>query len=387
MHFLCVTNSSWEFLHLFAVFKYRAPLEKGEMPEATGSRMPGRPHNVPTFLVSHDGTYFRVESQMSAIRASNRESWPSLQNGNSVICQKNESGQMYKERFEIFKKINNRSYTRSHDEMRSYEAYEENQKIVNEHNSYYETGKSSFRLATNTLADMNTDSYLKGYLRLLRSPAISDSDNIADIVGSPLMNNVPESFDWRKKGFITPSYNQQSCGSCYAFSIAQSIEGQVFKRTGKILALSEQQIVDCSISHGNQGCIGGSLRNTLRYLQATGGLMRSLDYKYASKKGECQFVSELAVVNVTSWAILPTKDENAIQAAVAHIGPVAVSINASPKTFQLYSEGIYDDVSCSSTSVNHAMLLIGFDKDFWILKNWWGELWGEAGFMRMRKVR
>lgn len=50
-----------------------------------------------------------------------------------------------------------------------------------------------------------------------------------------------------------------------------------------------------------------------------------------------------------------------------------------------YSEGIYDDVSCSSTSVNHAMLLIGFDKDFWILKNWWGELWGEAGFMRMRK--
>jgi len=54
------------------------------------------------------------------------------------------------------------------------------------------------------------------------------------------------------------------------------------------------------------------------------------------QKGNCQFVRELAVVNVTSWAILPANDENAIQAAVAHIGPIAVSINATPKTFQLY---------------------------------------------------
>ncbi|EDV90909.1 GH23974 [Drosophila grimshawi] len=308
-----------------------------------------------------------------------------LLNVNLIKCQQNELRPINNEQFENFKKINNKSYMRLHDEIRSYKSFEENIRIVNEHNKFYETGKSSFRLSTNTMADMNTDSYLQGFLRLLRSPPNSTTDNIADIVGSPLMNNVPESFDWRKKGFNTPPYNQQSCGSCYAFSVAQSIEGQVFKRTGKLLALSEQQIVDCSVSHGNHGCIGGSLRNTLTYLQATGGLMRSLDYKYAAKKGDCQFVKELAVVNVTSWAILPANDENAIQAAVVHVGPVAVSINATPKTFQLYSAGIYDDVACSSTSVNHAMLLIGFDKDFWILKNWWGELWGESGFMRIRK--
>ncbi|XP_023168547.1 cathepsin L1 [Drosophila hydei] len=305
--------------------------------------------------------------------------------GNLVLCQQNDSSQIYGEQFEKFKKVNNKSYIRPYDELRSYKAYEENHQIVNEHNKDYDSGKSSFRLTTNTMADMSTDSYLKGFLRLLRSPLISPSDNMADIVGSALMDNVPDSLDWRKKGFVTPSYNQQSCGSCYAFSIAQSIEGQVFKRTGRILPLSEQQIVDCSISHGNQGCTGGSLRNTLRYLQATGGLMRSVDYKYASKKGACQFVSELAVVNVTSWAILPANDEKAIQAAVAHIGPVAVSINATPKTFQLYSDGIYDDVTCTSSSVNHAMLLIGYEKDYWILKNWWGEMWGESGYMRIRK--
>lgn len=60
------------------------------------------------------------------------------------------------------------------------------------------------------------------------------------------------------------------------------------------------------------------------------------DYNVFIQKGSCQFVKELAVVNVTSWSILPPRDELAIQAAVAHIGPVAVSINATPKTFQLY---------------------------------------------------
>ncbi|KAH8246757.1 hypothetical protein KR038_007654 [Drosophila bunnanda] len=291
----------------------------------------------------------------------------------------------YKDEFEIFKNNNNRKYLRNYDEVRSFKAFEENYKVIEEHNQQYQDGQTSFRLKPNIFADMSTDGYLKGYLRLLKSHTDDSSDNIAEIVGSPLMANVPESLDWRQKGFRTPPHNQQTCGSCYAFSIAESIEGQVFKRTGKILSLSQQQIVDCSVSHGNQGCVGGSLRNTLNYLQSTGGIMRAEDYKYYSKKGKCQFVRDLSVVNVTSWAILPTRDEQAIQAAVTHIGPVAISINATPKTFQLYSDGIYDDAACSSSSVNHAMLVIGFGKDYWILKNWWGELWGESGFMRIRK--
>lgn len=64
---------------------------------------------------------------------------------------------------------------------------------------------------------------------------------------------------------------------------------------------------------------------------------------------------------------------------------MAVSINARPRTFQLYSDGVYDDDSCSSNSVNHAMMVIGYSKDYWILKNWWGELWGEDGYMRIAK--
>lgn len=75
-----------------------------------------------------------------------------------------------------------------------------------------------------------------------------------------------------------------------------------------------------------------------------------------------------------------------MRAAIARIGPIAVSINASPKTFQLYSHGVYDDAkSCTSNFVNHAMLAIGYTEDAWILKNWWGQRWGEGGYMHIRR--
>lgn len=93
---------------------------------------------------------------------------------------------------------------------------------------------------------------------------------------------LPASIDWRELGFVTPPNNQKSCGSCYAFSIAHSVQGQIFKRTGKLVPLSEQQLIDCSIQTGNHGCAGGSLRNTLRYLEHSGGLMREEDYPYTA---------------------------------------------------------------------------------------------------------
>lgn len=52
-----------------------------------------------------------------------------------------------------------------------------------------------------------------------------------------------------------------------------------------------------------------------------------------------------------------------------------------------FRSGIYDDESCSSNVVNHAMLIVGYTKDAWILKNWWGSRWGEDGYMRLKRNR
>uniref|UniRef100_A0A182VQA7 Peptidase C1A papain C-terminal domain-containing protein n=1 Tax=Anopheles minimus TaxID=112268 RepID=A0A182VQA7_9DIPT len=84
------------------------------------------------------------------------------------------------------------------------------------------------------------------------------------------------------------------------------------------------------------------------------------------------------------WSIMP-KNEDALAFALWKVGPIPVSINAAPKSFQLYSNGIYDDeASCDNSKVNHAMLLLGYTKDYWILKNWWGS-WGEDGYMRLAR--
>uniref|UniRef100_A0A182RCX5 Peptidase C1A papain C-terminal domain-containing protein n=1 Tax=Anopheles funestus TaxID=62324 RepID=A0A182RCX5_ANOFN len=101
-------------------------------------------------------------------------------------------------------------------------------------------------------------------------------------------------------------------------------------------------------------------------------------------QGQCSFNKDYAIANISEWAIMP-KNEDALAFALWKVGPIPVSINAAPKSFQLYSNGIYDDeASCDNSKVNHAMLLLGYTKDYWILKNWWGN-WGEDGYMRLAR--
>lgn len=207
----------------------------------------------------------------------------------------------------------NKSYEHEYHEERSRKAYEKNVQLIREHNEAAQAGKYSFELRANTFADLTPTQYMKKYVRLKMSPVFEalDHAHIRSLkrASEVKRNNfyyddeegdsesdedyddtVPDSLDWREMGFTTKAKNQRSCGSCYAFSIALSIEGQVFKRTGKLISLSEQQIIDCSIVLGNHGCAGGSLRNTLKYLASTRGLMRDEDYPYTSSVRCCLVV-------------------------------------------------------------------------------------------------
>ncbi|XP_008545388.1 procathepsin L [Microplitis demolitor] len=284
----------------------------------------------------------------------------------------------------IYKATLNKTYT-AKEELVKRVAWEKNLLKIYEHNLMAEAGHHSYTLRDNHMADLCTRQYMKNMVKLVPSRRRKISDN--EIVGAVLHDpkTIPSHLDWRQKGFRTLPVNQQSCGSCYAYSIAESIEGQIFKKIGTMISLSAQQLIDCSTVTGNLGCAGGSLRNALKYLEKSGGLMEQRAYPYIAQEGQCKFQKNLSVVNITSWAILPARDERALQAAVATIGPIAVSINASPQTFQLYHEGVYDDPLCSSDMVNHAMLIVGYTPNEWILKNWWGEQWGENGYMRLVK--
>lgn len=72
-------------------------------------------------------------------------------------------------------------------------------------------------------------------------------------------------------------------------------------------------------------------------------------------------------------------------ALVTH-GPIASSVNSDRKTFRFYSHGIYDDPKCGKKT-DHAVLTVGYGVDndvpYWIIKNSWGHLWGDDGYIKV----
>jgi len=127
-------------------------------------------------------------------------------------------------------------------------------------------------------------------------PPISEEIDAADV------SSLPESFDWRDEGMVTPVKDQGACGSCWAFSATEAIESAyMIQKDGDMTIMSPQQLVDCSKDYGNNGCNGGFYFWAYDYL-ATAKLETEADYPYTAKDGACVYDESKGVTGVSSYA-------------------------------------------------------------------------------------
>ena len=201
--------------------------------------------------------------------------------------------------------------------------------------------------------------------------------------------------DWRDLGAVTPVVDQGVCGSCWAFSAVATLESANYIKNGELLNLSQQQLVDCAGGEfGNYGCEGGLTAFAYLYSDQQ-PIEEASNYPYISgltgTNGTCNYTKSLGLVKADGFSFGMSQNPFQLQAANMR-GPVSVAIEASSMYFQQYVNGTLTNATaccpnCSPADLNHAVTVVGFNVagpiPYYIVRNSWGEGWGEAGYINI----
>uniref|UniRef100_A0A7S1Z433 Peptidase C1A papain C-terminal domain-containing protein n=1 Tax=Trieres chinensis TaxID=1514140 RepID=A0A7S1Z433_TRICV len=251
-------------------------------------------------------------------------------------------------------------------------------------------------------------------------------------------SEIPSSFSWANlggKSLLTSMLNQhipQYCGSCWAHSALSSLADRIKidriirksdgsakeKRTpgvGPDINLSIQFLLNCGSDIAGS-CHGGSATGAYEFIKRWGYVPfeTCMPYIACSKDSEEGFCPEVDTtckpINICRTCTNPDRGgrcseisrfpnatvaeygtyHNDIFGTMAEIyvrGPVKASVNATP--IQNYAGGIISDPDFANMGHNHGVSIVGWDTDaatgkrHWIVRNSWGQYWGEMGFFRV----
>jgi len=297
------------------------------------------------------------------------------------------------EEWEAWKTIHRKGYNSTEEEKFRMKIYMENKQRIAKHNTRYYQGHHNYKLEMNHYGDLLPHEFsgmMNGFRQDLKLLQGANGQKEAATFIPPANVELPKNVDWREKGAVTPVKDQGQCGSCWSFSATGALEGQHFRQTGKLVSLSEQNLVDCSTSYGNHGCNGGLMDFAFKYIKDNHGIDTEASYPYEAVDDTCQFKKRDVGATDVGFVDIKQGDEEALKAAVATVGPVSVAIDASQPSFQFYSEGVYDEPACSPINLDHGVLCIGYGvsddgQEYWLVKNSWNTVWGDQGYIKMAR--
>lgn len=147
-------------------------------------------------------------------------------------------------------------------------------------------------------------------------------------------------------------------------------------------------MIDCSGSFGNKGCSGGLMDKAFNYVLQN-GLETETDYSYKHRDQTCKYDSDklkLLVGELQTFKDIPKGDGQSLENAVA-TRVVSVGVDASP--LYDYVGGVITDKGY--TDIYHGVAIVGYgyddiqEVDYWLVRNSWGQDWGEQGYFRVLK--
>ncbi|XP_049940816.1 dipeptidyl peptidase 1-like [Schistocerca serialis cubense] len=211
---------------------------------------------------------------------------------------------------------------------------------------------------------------------------------------------LPKQWDWRNVdgvNYVSPVRNQEQCGSCFAFSALAVLESRIRIQTNNTQqpVFSVQDVLGCSPL--DQGCSGGFPYLTGGRYGKDYGLVEEACNPYQGVDSDCStdtscdrhYTAEYSYVGGYYGAT----NEVTLQEALVQRGPVAVAFMVYDD-FRSYTSGIYRHIETRvdfdpKVPSSHAVLLVGYGVDavsgekYWIVKNSWGEDWGDAGYFKI----
>lgn len=193
---------------------------------------------------------------------------------------------------------------------------------------------------------------------------------------------LPDELDLREK--MQPIKDQGQCGSCYTFAAASVLEYHAGT------SISEQKLMDCSSSANgpSYGC-GGGWPETLFEYALQYPVVSEEEQPYTAENHACNQTCSDSVVNIKSFGVVDMEKDEHSESRIPYIlnthGPVVVAIDVgTTELLMSYSDGIFPGIACGEEP-DHAVTIVGYSEDYWIVRNSWGDDWGDSGYFYLER--